>query len=92
LIPATVLHPLAMQPAAEAARPMGVRVRNSYNRRAPGTLITRARDMEGSLVTSLVLKQSVTLVDVVSTRMLGQFGFLARVFGVFEAQVTIRIE
>jgi hypothetical protein len=24
--------------------------------------------------------------------MLGQFGFLARVFGVFEAQVTIRIE
>lgn len=39
--------------------------------------------MSSTLVTSIVLKSNVTLVDVVSTRMLGQYGFLARVFEVF---------
>jgi aspartate kinase len=32
-----------MRPAREGDVP--VRVKNSYNRRAPGTLITKARDM-----------------------------------------------
>lgn len=32
-----------------------------------------------ALLTSIVLKQNVTLLDMVSTRMLGQFGFLAKV-------------
>lgn len=31
------------------------------------------------LLTSIVLKRSVTMLDIVSTRMLGQFGFLAKV-------------
>ena len=82
---ATVLHPLAMQPAAERGD-MGVRVKNSYNRSAPGTLITAQRDMREALVTSIVLKQNVTLVDIGSTRMLGQYGFLSRVFKVFGEQ------
>lgn len=82
---ATVLHPLAMQPAQEAGS-MGVRVKNSYNRTASGTLITAQRDMKDALVTAVVLKQHVTLVDITSTRMLGQFGFLARVFDVFNRQ------
>lgn len=38
-----VLHPQSMRPAREADIP--VRVKNSYNPKAPGTLITRARDM-----------------------------------------------
>jgi hypothetical protein len=38
-----VLHPQSMRPAREADIP--VRVKNSYNPNAPGTLITRARDM-----------------------------------------------
>lgn len=79
---ATVLHPLAMQPASECES-MGVRVKNSYNRKASGTLITSSRDMSNALVTSIVLKQHVTLVDIVSTRMLGQIGFLAKVFEIF---------
>ena len=116
---ATVLHPLAMQPAHECN--VGVRVKNSYNRygqggqrgsngrlahrraslsmphpfqpctrhgpnasrQAPGTLISEERDMSNSLMTSIVMKSNVTLVDVVSTRMMGQFGFLAKVFKVF---------
>ena len=32
-----------------------------------------------AVLTSIVLKQNVTMFDIVSTRMLGQFGFLARV-------------
>ena len=38
--------------------------------------------MSEALMTSIVLKSNVTLVDIVSTRMLGQYGFLAKVFGV----------
>ena len=83
---ATVLHPLSMQPASEYSTNMGVRVKNSYNRLAPGTLISRQRDMKDALVTSIVLKQHVTLVDIVSTRMLGQIGFLAKVFEIFNAE------
>ncbi|XP_022880591.1 aspartokinase 1, chloroplastic-like, partial [Olea europaea var. sylvestris] len=79
---AQVLHPQSMRPAREGDIP--VRVKNSYNPKAPGTLITRARDMSQAVLTSIVLKQNVTMLDIVSTRMLGQFGFLAKVFSIFE--------
>lgn len=81
---AQVLHPQAMQPAIRVGS-MDVRVKNSYNRVASGTLISRERDMRSVLVTSIVLKRDVTLVDIVSTRMMGQYGFLAKVFEVFRA-------
>lgn len=32
-----------------------------------------------AVLTSIVLKRNVTMLDIVSTRMLGQFGFLAKV-------------
>lgn len=35
--------------------------------------------MSDVLMTSIVLKTDVTLMDIVSTRMVGQFGFLAQV-------------
>lgn len=38
-----VLHPQSMRPAREGDIP--VRVKNSYNPRAPGTIITKNRDM-----------------------------------------------
>ncbi|CAL5079836.1 unnamed protein product [Urochloa decumbens] len=79
---AQVLHPQSMRPAREGDVP--VRVKNSYNRRAPGTLITKSRDMSKSVLTSIVLKSNVKMLDIVSTRMLGQYGFLAKVFSIFE--------
>eukprot|EP00850_Spirogloea_muscicola_P017462 SM000150S01721 [mRNA] locus=s150:314021:317575:+ [translate_table: standard] len=79
---AQVLHPQSMRPAREANVP--VRVKNSYNPQAPGTLITRDRDLSQALLTSIVLKSDVTLLDIVSLRMLGQIGFLAKVFTTFE--------
>ncbi|GLT81605.1 hypothetical protein SLE2022_000460 [Rubroshorea leprosula] len=74
---AKVLHPLSMRPAREGDIP--VKVKNSCNPTAPGTLITRDRDMSMSVLTSIVLKRNVTMLDIVSTRMLGQYGFLAKV-------------
>ncbi|XP_052187682.1 aspartokinase 1, chloroplastic-like isoform X2 [Diospyros lotus] len=79
---AQVLHPQSMRPARDGDIP--VRVKNSYNPKSPGTLITRSRDMTKAVLTSIVLKQNVTMLDIVSTRMLGQFGFLAKVFSIFE--------
>ena len=55
-------------------------------RLAAGTLISRERDMSSALMTSIVLKSHVTLMDIVSTRMLGQFGFLAKIFNIFKDQ------
>ena len=51
-------------------------------RTAPGTLITHTRDLSQVLLTSIVLKPNVTLIDVTSSRMVGQAGFLSKVFGV----------
>ncbi|PWZ54142.1 Aspartokinase 1, chloroplastic [Zea mays] len=79
---AQVLHPQSMRPARDGDIP--VRVKNSYNRHAPGTVITKSRDMSKSILTSIVLKSNVTMLDIVSTRMLGQYGFLAKVFSIFE--------
>lgn len=62
-----------MQPAIRSQH-MDVRVKNSYNREASGTCISKQRDMSCSLMTSIVLKNNVTLVDIVSSRMLGQYG------------------
>ncbi|KEH23492.1 aspartokinase 1, chloroplastic isoform X2 [Medicago truncatula] len=79
---AQVLHPQSMRPAREGDIP--VRVKNSYNPKASGTLITKTRDMSKALLTSIVLKRNVTTLDIVSTRMLGTVGFLAKVFSIFE--------
>jgi len=84
---ARVLHPASIQPAVEAGVP--VRVKNSYRRDAPGTLITRERSAgpaggPSRAVVSIACKLDQILVNVFSTRMLGASGFLRRVFEVFE--------
>jgi len=77
---AKVLHPDAMKPAVRANLP--VRVKNSYNAEAAGTLITADRTQKG-LVAAITSKSKVALVDITSTRMLGSYGFLAKVFDIF---------
>ncbi|GLT81603.1 hypothetical protein SLE2022_000440 [Rubroshorea leprosula] len=58
---AKVLHPLSMRPAMEGEIP--VKVKNSYNPTAPGTIITRDRDMSESVLTSIVSKRNVAMLD-----------------------------
>ena len=81
---AQVLHPHSMRPAMDSGK-LAVRVKNSYNIRAPGTVIghKRAEDLRKDwLLTSIVRKKNVTMLDITSTRMLGQYGFLAKVFNI----------
>jgi len=79
---AQVLHPRAMQPCIVTGTP--VRVKNSYNIAAVGTRIAPALEKKSVPVRAITSRRSVTLVDIVSTRMLGQYGFLAEVFSTFE--------
>jgi aspartate kinase len=64
-----------------------VRVKNSYNPAAPGTLISNKHGTAGApLIRAITSKKNVTLIDIVSTRMLGQYGFLEGVFSIFAAE------
>ena len=47
--------------------------------------------MTDVLMTSIVLKTDVTLMDIVSTRMLGQFGFLAQVIHIRQCSIIVTI-
>jgi aspartate kinase len=78
---AQILHPRAMQPCMKTGTP--VLVKNSYNVAAPGTRIVAALDKKSVPVRAFTTRRDVTLVDIVSTRMLGQYGFLAEVFSCF---------
>lgn len=78
---AKVLHPVSMQPALRGGIP--VRVKNSYNPEHPGTLVQREAPHDAVGVKALTAKRKVTVVDIVSSRMLGQSGFLAKVFDTF---------
>jgi len=83
---ANVLHPRALIPAMQRGVP--VRVKNSYNPTHPGTIIhiqQGIHNQQGAgLVKAITCKRELTLVDIVSLRMLGQQGFLARLFQIFE--------
>jgi len=78
---AQVLHPRSMQPCLQTGTP--VRVKNSYNIDAPGSIIVTRHETEPTPVRAITSKKNVTLIDIVSTRMLGQYGFLAKVFDSF---------
>ena len=78
---AKVLHPSTILPAVE--RNIPVRILNSWKPDGAGTLIT-ARNSSGTRLTGLASKREVTVIDITSTRMLMAYGFLRRVFEVFE--------
>ena len=78
---AQVLHPRAMQPCMKTGTP--VLVKNSYNPAAPGTRIIASLGKKNTPVRAITSRRNVTLVDIVSTRMLGQYGFLAELFSTF---------
>ena len=79
---AKVLHPSTILPAVE--RNIPVRILNSMRPEGSGTLITAEPSLEGTPLTGLASKRNVIVVDITSTRMLMAYGFLRRVFEVFE--------
>jgi aspartate kinase len=82
------LHPRTLEPAVEANIP--VRVLNTHNPSSPGTLITRTTGGAAG-PRSIARKKGVTMVHVMSNKMLGTHGFLARFFTVFE-QLKISVD
>jgi aspartate kinase len=86
---AQVLHPRAMQPCMKTGTP--VLVKNSYNPGAAGTRIILSLEKKNAPVRAITSRRNVTLVDIVSTRMLGQYGFLAEVFSTF-ARYSISVD
>lgn len=78
---AQVLHPRSMIPVRRTGTP--VRVKNSYNISSQGSIIVEKHSGKVPPVCAITVVKNVTLIDIVSSRMLGAAGFLAHVFNNF---------
>jgi aspartate kinase len=78
---AQVLHPRSMLPCRRTGTP--VRVKNSYNITSPGSIIVEKHTGKVPPVCAITDIKHVTVIDIVSTRMLGAAGFLAHIFNQF---------
>lgn len=81
---AKILHPSTIVPAQKYNVP--VRLKNTMDEKAPGTIIT-SKGTEGSFK-AIAAKDDITAIKIRSSRMLMAYGFLRRVFEVFEQYKT----
>ncbi|MEO8960549.1 MAG: aspartate kinase [Ginsengibacter sp.] len=81
---AKILHPASIWPAQYFNFP--VRLLNTMDPEAPGTLIERRSDSEG--VKAIAAKDFITAIKIKSSRMLLAYGFLRKVFEIFEKYKT----
>lgn len=81
---AKILHPSSIQPAKQGNIP--VRLKNTLNPSDEGTLITDASPAGN--VKAVAAKSGITAIKIKSTNMLLAYGFLRKVFEVFEAWKT----
>ncbi len=81
---AKILHPTCIQPARYAGVP--VRLLNTMDPSAPGTLINN--DMVKGTIKAVAAKENITVIKIVSSRMLLATGFLRKVFEIFEEYNT----
>jgi len=77
---AKVVHPATIQPAVEKSIP--VLVKNTKNPTHPGTII--GREAPGQGLRAIAGRKGATLVTVSSSRMLNAYGFLRRIFEIFD--------
>ena len=78
---AKVLHPSTLLPAVQKNIP--VLVLNSRNPQNEGTRIVARSPACRNKFKAIAAKKRITIVDVVATRMLGDYGFLKAIFDVF---------
>ena len=78
---AQVLHPRSMLPVRKTGTP--VRVKNSYNIQSLGSIIVEEHTGKVPPVCAITSVKNITLIDIVSSRMLGAAGFLAHIFNNF---------
>lgn len=81
---AKILHPTCVQPAKSANIP--VRLLNTMEPEAPGTLISN--DTEKGKIKAIAVKDNITAIKIKSSRMLLAYGFLRKIFEIFESYHT----
>jgi len=81
---AKILHPLTVLPAKKANIP--VRLKNTMNPSDSGTLISNDKTISG--LKAVAAKDGITAIKIRSYRMLMAYGFLRRVFEIFEKYKT----
>lgn len=81
---AKILHPSSVQPAKKEN--ILVRLKNTLNPQDEGTLIT-AENTKGN-IKAVAAKSGITAIKIKSTNMLLAYGFIRKVFEVFEAWKT----
>ena len=81
---AKILHPTSILPCKDKNIP--VRLKNTIEPDDPGTLITDKYSEQG--IKAIAVKDGITAIKIKSTRMLLAYGFLRRVFEVFEIYKT----
>jgi aspartate kinase len=84
---AKVLHPKTIQPAVDLQIP--VRVCNSREPAARGTMILPAAQTTPRKVKSIAYKKGITILHITSARMLGAYGFMSAIFQIFERHRTV---
>ncbi len=82
---AKILHPSSIRPAQAANVP--VRLLNTMKPEAAGTLISSSRQSERAF-TAVAAKDGITAIKIKSSRMLLAYGFLRKVFEIFEKYKT----
>lgn len=82
---AKILHPQSVFPAQKYNVP--VRLLNTTNPAGKGTLISKDGTAKG-IIRAIAAKDNITAIHIHSTRMLMAYGFLRRVFEVFERYKT----
>jgi aspartate kinase len=83
---AKVLHPKTLQPAIE--RDIPVRICNSRAQESGSTLVVGETTKSPQTVKAIAHKTGVTTVQITSARMLGAYGFLQALFGIFAEHKT----
>ena len=81
---AKILHPLCVIPCIRENTP--VRLKNTMDPEADGTLISS--ESKGDGIKSIAAKDGITAIKVKSSRMLLAYGFLRKVFEIFEKYKT----
>jgi aspartate kinase len=78
---AKVLHPSTIHPAVKKGIP--VRVKNTFNPTDDGTLVLAERS-NIKMIKAIAFRKDVVSITICSNRMLGAYGFMSKVFQVFE--------
>jgi aspartate kinase len=79
---ARVLHPKTILPAMKKKIP--VKVLNSMNPKGEGTIILSESYKNNYPIKAIACKKGINLINIDSSRMLGAYGFLARIFYIFD--------